>query len=443
MLTGCSNNETTISTDNSGMQVETSADSQREDVPDETTSTTATMAEENGTTNKSGSTTATKKPGSGDKPTKSPAATTSAIIMTTTRSTTTTSNVPVKPQAAKQQTLANTKYLLTKKKAFNIAYFGGSITNGTGASNQEATSWRALTTAWLKKTYPNASITEINAARGGTSTYFGKMRVDFDLLNHDPDMVFIEFIVNDSFDLETWQSKINLETIIRKCYEKNPAMDIVLIYTCTTSSGSVNEYSDAFDEVAKHYGLTAINTAAALEKSGGDITTYFTKDRIHPNDAGYKVMADEVIAQMKALLKKASSPITLEAHTIPDPLSPDSTAKIQVFHATAIQAQNPSQEIMGPVDYARFDNIRIRPGDTITFTFTGKAIGVYWRCLSPYKETITCTLDGKDKQIISITSTDNSVIRPLYDDLERTTHTVTMLYRGKADLVMPMVFITE
>jgi hypothetical protein len=38
--------------------------------------------------------------------------------------------------------------------AFTIGYLGGSITAGAHASDPEKTSWRALTTAWLRRRFP-------------------------------------------------------------------------------------------------------------------------------------------------------------------------------------------------------------------------------------------------------------------------------------------------
>ena len=55
-----------------------------------------------------------------------------------------------------------------------MAYLGGSITAANG--------WRPKTTAWLKKTYPNATFKEINAAIGGTGSDLGVFRVGHDVL---------------------------------------------------------------------------------------------------------------------------------------------------------------------------------------------------------------------------------------------------------------------
>jgi hypothetical protein len=157
-----------------------------------TTSTTGSQATEATTT--SAGTSAASTTTRHAKP-----STTSGVATTTTAPQNT-----YNPKPVTAQSLANSQYLLTQKKAYNVAYYGGSITQGTGATDEEKNSWRALTTAWLKSTYPDANITEIEAAKGGTGTYFGKMRADFELLNYNPDLVFIEFAVNDYLEKKTY-----------------------------------------------------------------------------------------------------------------------------------------------------------------------------------------------------------------------------------------------
>src|SRR3954464_7636737 len=68
-----------------------------------------------------------------------------------------------------------------------IAFFGGSITAQEG--------WRPKTLAALRQQYPNANIREINAAIGGTGSDLGVFRFRQDVLDHDPDLVFVEFAV--------------------------------------------------------------------------------------------------------------------------------------------------------------------------------------------------------------------------------------------------------
>src|SRR5438128_9003460 len=81
-------------------------------------------------------------------------------------------------------------------KPVTVAYLGGSITSGAGASDLAKTSYRALVTQWLRNRYPPARINEINAAVGGTGSIYGSLRVRRDVIAYKPDLVFIEFAIN-------------------------------------------------------------------------------------------------------------------------------------------------------------------------------------------------------------------------------------------------------
>ena len=70
-----------------------------------------------------------------------------------------------------------------------VAYFGGSITAQNG--------WRTTSLDWFKTRFPKARFTEINAAIGGTGSDFGVFRLKDHVLKFKPDLVFVEFAVND------------------------------------------------------------------------------------------------------------------------------------------------------------------------------------------------------------------------------------------------------
>jgi hypothetical protein len=80
-----------------------------------------------------------------------------------------------------------------------IGYLGGSITAQNG--------WRVQTLAHFKKANPHAAFTEINAAIGGTGSDLGVFRVQQDVLSKGPDLLFVEFAVNDWSATDTTSSQ--------------------------------------------------------------------------------------------------------------------------------------------------------------------------------------------------------------------------------------------
>ena len=85
--------------------------------------------------------------------------------------------------------LPNVFQKLGQGQAVRIAYLGGSITAQAG--------WRPKTLNWFRSQFPKAELSEINAAIGGTGSDLGVFRLKQDVLDGKPDLLFVEFAVND------------------------------------------------------------------------------------------------------------------------------------------------------------------------------------------------------------------------------------------------------
>ena len=77
-----------------------------------------------------------------------------------------------------------------------IGVIGGSITVGAFASKPE-NSYAGRLLAWWQETFPQCEFRLVNAGAGGTGSMVGALRADKDLLFAKPDLVVIEFAVND------------------------------------------------------------------------------------------------------------------------------------------------------------------------------------------------------------------------------------------------------
>ena len=111
-------------------------------------------------------------------------------------------------------------------EALNIAFLGGSITQGSLSSKPELC-YAYHFYEWWKKTFPQADFTYINAGIGGTTSQFGVARAEADLLSKEPDFVIIEFSVNDD---STEHFMETYEGLVRKVYtsKTKPAVLLVL-----------------------------------------------------------------------------------------------------------------------------------------------------------------------------------------------------------------------
>ena len=196
-----------------------------------------------------------------------------------------------------------------------IAYFGGSITWGATASDPLKTSWRALVTSALEAKVPGAHIQAIDAAIGGQPSKLGVFRMDRDVLPYKPDLCFVEFAVND------WDAKDGQETmegIVRKlrACRKDMAIVLVILGTGFPSPAAAQQI-----ELANHYGLPTIDVYSGVKPKldAGLKTTDILTDGCHPNDAGYRLYADIILAEL-GRLSDARGP----AKPAPDtPLTPN------------------------------------------------------------------------------------------------------------------------
>ncbi|MBR5528179.1 MAG: S-layer homology domain-containing protein [Clostridia bacterium] len=192
--------------------------------------------------------------------------------------------------------LTNTVLKLKNEKKLNIGFIGGSITAGSGASNVNTTSWRGKTMEYFEKLYPDCEINSVNAAIGDSYTKYAVYRMDNDLLKYDFDLLFIEYAINDSPWYSAKQDSetvIYFETLLRRVYEHNPLVDIVIVYTIDDKIDRRPKYfptAAAQEVIAAHYNVPSVNFGRALAdhiaKNKYKWSDCFA-DYVHPNDDGH------------------------------------------------------------------------------------------------------------------------------------------------------------
>lgn len=342
-------------------------------------------------------------------------------------------------------TLNNTYNCLTEKKQLNVAYIGGSVTVGTGGDGKG--SWRQLTTQWLSTNYPDAEVNEIHAGIGGTGSLWGLMRLEKDVLAYNPDLIFIEFGVNDSYCYFTeMQSAAIMDAIIRKINEYNPNIDIVLIFT-TDNSKMGKDYDNirGHRTVAEYYGVPYIDVGAALVAemaATGNEWSYYVTDSVHPNIKGYKVYADTVEENLSQWLNEADGS-TVKEH------------KISETHAVTNPfetVEEISLETFGDGENWRFDDSpnnnkgnatalsAKKKGAKITFEFEGSTLGCFYR--AKQNGVIKVTVDNEEPKTITATGSNDSYVDAVFlDNLASGKHTVTIEYLGPGFFMIGGLFI--
>ena len=163
--------------------------------------------------------------------------------------------------------LNNIRRKLKQEKKATIAYLGGSVTGGFGSTNAAEYSWRALSGKHFTECFPNAEINLVNAAVGGTGTGYARFRLKKDVLDHNPDLIFIEFSINDCYEgYKVEQSKLYYESLIHTIHNFNPEIDIVMVVI--TDRGNMrngpSEIAKLHYELAEYYNIPVIDVLAAV-----------------------------------------------------------------------------------------------------------------------------------------------------------------------------------
>ncbi len=336
--------------------------------------------------------------------------------------------------------LNNTYYKLTQEKKLKVVYTGGSVTSGYGATNQNTKSWRALITDWLKDSFPDAKVRDANAAIGGTGSYLANFRFEKDIASENPDLLFIEFCINDRYNAQDNKSVTRTsESLIQQAYALNPNIDIVYVLTFDQSTDKYDyPQLSAHRNVAKKYGLPFVQLNESfydmLKETGDAFRDYFA-DGVHPNDAGYAFYA-EVIKEFLASELIQDSPVktALKAKETPAknvstlPLLLDAkmiySNKIDLTGATGWAHQSQNFSYMGMKYIGRV--FASKPGSKFTFTFEGTDMGLFFGA-GPNMGKISCTIDGGKTIIIDgYKSSQNPKETIVAWNLEPGTHTIVI-----------------
>ena len=303
-----------------------------------------------------------------------------------------------------------------------IGYLGGSITAQKG--------WRVQTLAHFQKAYPQSTFTEINAAIGGTGSDLGVFRVHQDVLSQGPDLLFVEFAVNDG---GTNPQRIIrcMEGIVRQTWKANPKTDICFVYTLTESlsppmlEGKLQRSASAMEKVADFYGIPSITLGmevarlakagkllwkAPLPKTDADKAALgdqfvFAADGTHPHDStGQVLYTQAIVRSLPALAIANNAPTPHVSNLALDPanweratLVPITSAKLSeglapIDLATDAFAKGWANRLPAMVKLTKL-------GQSIEFKFKGTHCAVY-DIVGPAGGMVAVTLDGKAQKAV-------------------------------------------
>ncbi len=184
-----------------------------------------------------------------------------------------------------------------KGEEVTIAYLGGSITQGVGASDWNGDHSPEL--AYLPLSYNyfcdtfakkgQEQVKCVNAGIGATPSTLGALRFSYDVAPHNPDIVFVEFAVNDD---PTDEHKDAFEGIVRHALNLESKPAVILLFSRTDENRSMQDW---MKEIGAHYDVSMISYADGVSymiDNGAMTWADFSPDFAHPNDFGHQMVAD-------------------------------------------------------------------------------------------------------------------------------------------------------
>ncbi|MBC7508826.1 MAG: SGNH/GDSL hydrolase family protein [Ferruginibacter sp.] len=314
--------------------------------------------------------------------------------------------------------LPNIAWKLTHKQntTLTVAFLGGSIT-------EAANGWRDKTFNWLQQQYPMVTFKQINAAIGGTGSELGVYRIDDQVLKHKPDLLFVEFAVND-FDFSRTSILKSMEGIVRKTFAANSKTDICFVYTITENiynlykNDSMPLSIKTMEEVAGYYKIPSVNVGVnifkllnekklfmkGLNPVSGD-SSFFSGDGTHPYpETGHQ----QYFNIMSNFLKQMFLRPAISNHLQRKPFYSDSLDNSGMMDVQPSMLKGNIQSIkyypgdIGEKFSASMPNMMLL-NDTaqeISFSFTGNRIG-FMDVLAPSSAQLTVLIDNHAPRLIN------------------------------------------
>lgn len=180
-----------------------------------------------------------------------------------------------------------------------VAYLGGSITEGYLVNSVQNYAYK--TTAWLKKVFGNNNIKHVNAGLSGTSSTIGLLRVKQDVLDAAPDLVFLEFAVNDADDTV---SKMMYESLVARIVNSETAPALVLIFTVLENGYTCEDHMAAIGE-AYRLPMVSVDAALSPELAAGTLAwADYAQDEAHPSNQGHTYLSEFIQCLFAQIMAK-------------------------------------------------------------------------------------------------------------------------------------------
>lgn len=343
-----------------------------------------------------------------------------------------------------------------------IGFLGGSITQGSLSSTPK-TCYAYLVYEWWKKSFPNAAFSFVNGGIGGTTSHYGGARAWKDVLCYRPDIVTVDFSVNDDaneFFEETYEG-----TLCRLLAAPSAPAVVVLNNVFYDTGKNAQDYHN---RIADHYGIPHVSikdTVYPDVESGKIVRADITPDNLHPNDKGHRLVADEIcklLDSIKAEMEEETiageniegkSTKTEASVSLPAPLTENAYE-----HSRLIQIQDNEAildgflvdpiEKKGMLDIFKNGWTAAHTNDKISFEIECSCLAVQYRkSVQQPVPKAKAVIDGDEAHAVILDGNftedwgDCLYLEPLLHHAEKKVHRIEITVTDAKDIVRPFYLV--
>lgn len=153
----------------------------------------------------------------------------------------------------------------------------------------------------INRVYNWATINLIKTAIGGENAEQGAARFDADVLNYKPDVLFIDYALNDR-KLGLEKAKIAWTAMIEKALAKNIKVVVLtptpdLNENILDNETPLQKHADQIIALGKQFNIPVIDSYGLFKElalQGKDLNVYMSQKN-HPNALGHAVVAKEIL----------------------------------------------------------------------------------------------------------------------------------------------------
>ncbi|MBA3683913.1 MAG: lysophospholipase [Planctomycetes bacterium] len=246
---------------------------------------------------------------------------------------------------------------------------GGSIT-------QAGSGWVG---PWLRERFPAAAVSAVNAGMSATGSELAMFRLERDVIAHQPDLVALEFCVNDqgSGDEQILRS---METLVVRLAGLPSPPAVIVVEAASRHGVDVTRHR----RVAAHYGVPCIDLQRAVAEriaAGATWESLFSDD-VHPIEAGHALYAEAIAGALAPFVERARRASVDAPRVLPSRLSRlPLLLDARLVPLSTIIAPGWGVRDSRPVWWSRFFTgllVADAPGTRLTLTLPGTTLGLLY-----------------------------------------------------------------